>query len=278
MRRLRHAILLLFALGAGLVGLAYWGAVADPVVKRVAVAMPGWPAGAGPVRVLLMSDIHLGNAATGPKRLARIVAQANALGPDLILIAGDVITGHDPHANRAAIAALPRLLGALKAPMGVVAVPGNHDHRNGPAVLRAIRAAGITLLENGATRRGPIAIGGLDDDFSGHAQIAPTMAALDRLQGAKLILTHSPDVVPHLPGRVRLVLAGHTHCGQVVLPLIGYVTTASRHGARYACGVVREGGRTVIIAAGTGTSMLPIRIGAPPDLWLVTLGPATRRR
>ena len=72
---------------------------------------------------------------------------------------------------------------------------------------------------------------------------------------------------------VSLMLAGHTHCGQIRLPLIGYISTMSDHGDRYACGLIREGGRTLIVSAGLGTSILPLRIGAPPDFWLLDLGP-----
>ena len=73
------------------------------------------------------------------------------------------------------------------------------------------------------------------------------------------------------------MLAGHTHCGQIRLPLIGAVSTMSEHGERYACGRVDEGGRTLIVGAGLGTSILPLRLGARPDLWLVTIGPKRER-
>lgn len=69
------------------------------------------------------------------------------------------------------------------------------------------------------------------------------------------------------------MLAGHTHCGQVALPLIGPLSTMSRYGRRYACGVVREGARTLVVTAGLGTSGIPLRLGAVPDMWLVEIGP-----
>jgi hypothetical protein len=69
------------------------------------------------------------------------------------------------------------------------------------------------------------------------------------------------------------MVAGHTHCGQIALPLIGPISTMSRYGRRYACGVIREGGKTLVVGAGLGTSVLPIRIGVPPDLWVLELGP-----
>jgi len=69
------------------------------------------------------------------------------------------------------------------------------------------------------------------------------------------------------------MLAGHTHCGQIRLPFVGAVSTMSRYGQRYACGLIRENGRTLIVTAGLGTSGLPLRLGAAPDLWLIWLGP-----
>ena len=127
------------------------------------------------------------------------------------------------------------------------------------------------MLENDAMQAGPLAVGGIDDDFTGRSDVPRTLARLARLQGPKLLLSHSPDPFPDLPPDVELMLAGHTHCGQVALPFIGAVKTMSRHGKRYACGVIRERGRTLVVTAGLGTSGLPLRLGAVPDMWLLTL-------
>ena len=83
--------------------------------------------------------------------------------------------------------------------------------------------------------------------------------------------------MPELPGTghkgyVPLLLAGHTHCGQIVLPLIGAVSHVSRYRDRYLCGLKREDGKTIVVGAGLGTSILPLRLGAVPDMWLLTLG------
>ena len=246
----------------------------DPVVRRATLSLPGWPRGARPVRVALLGDIHIGTLAMEPGRLNRIVGQVDALRPDLVLIAGDFIFGHDP--NGAARLGEPMVapLRGLRAPLGVIAVPGNHDHWTGEAVVRAqLRRAGIVMLANQAVRRGPLAVGGLDDAFTGHDDVPATMTALRRLPGARLIVTHSPDVAARLPADVRLLLAGHTHCGQVVLPFWGPVENVSRYEKRYLCGVVREGAHTVVVTAGVGTSGGPFRLNAPPDIWLLTLGP-----
>jgi len=272
-KRLLLAVAFLFAAGCGLAGYSYSEARRDPVVRTARVALPGWPAGAAPVRVVLLSDLHIGTAAMDAARLERIVGQVNALGPDLVVIAGDFIYGHA--ANSAARIGAPMVapLSRLRAPLGVIAALGNHDHWTGGAAVRGLlERAGVTVIENGATERGPLAIGVVGDDFSRHADLAATLRAMAKLPGARIVLTHSPDIAPRLPADVALLLAGHTHCGQVVLPVYGPVSEVSRFGARYRCGLRREPGRTVVTTAGLGTSGGPFRLGAPPDLWLLTLG------
>jgi predicted MPP superfamily phosphohydrolase len=159
----------------------------------------------------------------------------------------------------------------------VVAVLGNHDHWTGAqAVRRQLAGAGITVLENRAVARGPIALGGVGDDFSGHADVPATLRAARSIGRPIVLLTHSPDIAPSLPGDAPLLLAGHTHCGQGVLFGLPLAPEVSRYGARYRCGLVREGARTVVVTGGLGTSGVPLRLGAPPDLWLITLVPGRR--
>jgi predicted MPP superfamily phosphohydrolase len=164
-------------------------------------------------------------------------------------------------------------LAALRARLGVVAVLGNHDHwRDAGAARAALRSAAINVLDNRAVAIGPLAIGGLDDDFTGHARLPEVVDALRGLRGARLLLSHSPDPFARVPGDIGLTLAGHTHCGQIVLPRVGALATMSRYGDRYRCGFVREHGKLLLVTAGLGTSIAPLRLGAPPEIWLLTLG------
>lgn len=274
LRALLRLLLILAGLGGALVLFCYWTAVQDPVVRHVRVAVREWPAGARPLRALLMSDIHVGGPDMPPRRLERIVAGINALEPDIVLIAGDfvtdkrLVTRHYSHDE--AIAPLA----ALRPRLATLAVMGNHDHwRDGEAAHRALARAGIRVLDNQAVQVGLVAVGGLDDDFTGRADLPATLAALGRLRGPKLILSHSPDPFPALPDDVSVMAAGHTHCGQVAPPLIGPLSTMSDYGRRYVCGVIREGGKTLVVTAGLGTSGIPLRLGAVPDLWLIEIGP-----
>lgn len=249
-------------------------ATSDPIVRRATVALPGLPPTAAPIRMVLISDIHIGSAAMGPRRLRHIVGQINALRPDLVLIAGDFIFGYDPAGAAKLGPAMIGPLSQLRARFGTIAVSGNHDWWTGMAFVRdQLERAHIRLLSNRAVAIGPLAVGGIDDDYSGHAGVAATLDQVRALPGAPLLLSHSPDVAPDLPPDMPLLLAGHTHCGQVVLPFYGPISDVTRYGTRYRCGVKHEGPHTVIVTAGLGTSGAPFRFGAPPDLWLITLVP-----
>ena len=250
----------------------YRTATADPVVRRTEVALPGLDR---PVRAVLISDIHVGGPDMPPERLARIVGQINALRPDVVLIAGDLITEKRLATRLYSMAEAIAPLGGLRPRIGTIAVLGNHDHWADPEGARhALRRAGITLLENDAVGAGPLAIGGLDDAFTGRDDVGRTVAALRRLPGVPILLSHSPDPFPRVPADVRLMAAGHTHCGQVRLPIVGALSTMSDYGQRYACGRIDEAGRTLVVTAGLGTSGIWFRLGAVPDLWLIDLRPA----
>lgn len=269
-RRLGLGLLALALLLGGAAGAGFRDARADPLVRRMAVKLPGWPAGARPIRALLWSDLHLGNAATNPEQLRRLVAQANELRPDLVVLAGDYVAGHK--AADAAVAPGLRALAALRPPLGTVAVMGNHEYwSDAPRIRRALEQAGVLVLANGAIRRGPVTVGGIDDLVNRRDNVSATVSAMQELGGAPVVVSHSPDIAPKLPPGLPLLLAGHTHCGQLVLPWLGPPVEVSAR--RYRCGAVREGGRLTIVTAGTGTSIVPLRLGAPPDWWLLTLGP-----
>jgi predicted MPP superfamily phosphohydrolase len=257
-------------------------AISRPVERRLTVGLLGWPSDASPLKVALLSDIHLGNYAMDAGRLRRIVGQVNAARPDLILLAGDFVAGHDSAGAAERAAGLEAPLSQLTAPLGVVAVLGNHDHWTSPEAVRgALVRARVTVLANEAARRGPLAILGVDDAFSGHDDVAATVASWKAIGGTPLVLTHTPDLAHKLSGEFPVVLAGHTHCGQVVLPWLGPILTRSPmqqwrplYDTRYRCGVVRDVNRTVVVTAGVGSGTSPVRLGAPPDWWLLTVGPA----
>ena len=276
MRSLLRFILALAALGLAATAYMYSVATRDPVVRRASLAMPDWPKSAPPLRVALLSDVHVAGPDMPPSRIERIVDKVNSLKPGLVLIAGDFVSDKRLATRKYPAAEGLAPLARLKAQHGVYAVLGNHDHwRNAAEVRAALRGAKVRILDNQATTVGPLRLGGVDDDFTDNADMKATVASMRAGRGSRVLLSHSPDVAALAPPDVSLILAGHTHCGQIQLPLVGAVKYESSHGERFGCGLRVERGRRVVVTAGIGTSVLPLRLGAVPDLWLLTLGPGS---
>ena len=271
---------MLVLLGVMLIGRGLWNARADPIVRTATVEVADWPDGARSVRVLLVSDTHVAGPDMPPERLAAVMRRLNRLKPDLILLAGDFHSGKSLATRHYSAAELTAPFAEAKATYGVVAVLGNHDYWFQPEpIAKGMTAAGVTVLRNEVLRRGPLIIGGIDDEVTHHHNLTRTYAAMDALgPGPRILATHSPDIVPHLPAPTAAVFAGHTHCGQIALPLIGALSYASAYGDRFGCGDMTDGGQRLFVGAGLGTSILPLRYGVPPDVWLVTLGPTGATR
>jgi predicted MPP superfamily phosphohydrolase len=271
--RVRSFLALVACLAAAVIGWGYGEAVSEPRIRTAKLDLSGWPDGAARLRILLLSDLHVAGPDMPPERLAEILDRAAAEHPDIVLIAGDLVSDKSVATRRYGLAEAVAPLKRLHPRLGTFAVLGNHDHwRNAGEARRVLAAAGVRVLDNDSVQVGPLALGGLDDAFTGHDRLAATLASMSGLHGARIMLSHSPDPFPKLPGDVALMVAGHTHCGQIRLPLIGAISTMSRYGERYACGLVRENGKTLVVSAGLGTSIAPVRIGAPPDYWLLDVG------
>jgi predicted MPP superfamily phosphohydrolase len=164
--------------------------------------------------------------------------------------------------------------GALTARYGAVAVIGNHDSWYGRQIITtALQDAGVAALWNRhvVIRRsgGPIVVAGLADEDTGDPDFA---AALDGAPAGAdtIVISHSPDPFAEMPDGPALMLAGHGHCGQVTIPLLGRPILPLRN-KRYGCHLVEEGGRTMYVTAGIGTSIIPVRFLNPPEIVLITI-------
>jgi predicted MPP superfamily phosphohydrolase len=165
----------------------------------------------------------------------------------------------------------------LQAPLGVYAVLGNHDWWfNGKHVRKAFDDAGIRVIDNHAL---PIEkegnrfwLVGLGDAWTGRPAVNETFAMVPA--GAPTIaLTHNPDLFLQLPDRDLLLLAAHTHGGQVNLPFVGRLVVPSKYGQRFAAGLVREDSKTLFVTTGIGTSIFPVRFRVPPEIVILTIRP-----
>lgn len=267
------ALLVLAALAAGIDGFAI-----EPASIRVrpyALALKQAPAPLPGLKIAVISDLHAGAPFIDATKIARIVALSNAAQPDLVLLTGDVfvndVIGGHPLDPAAAVAAL----GQLQARLGVYLVFGNHDHDADTGALRRLLAgSSIRFMDNAVQRidtgHGSLWLLGLADFGSDTPDVAGTLAQV--IDGAPVIaFTHNPDVFPLLPARVNLLVAGHTHGGQVCLPLLGRGRIPSMYGRkRFAAGHVVEQ-TDLFVSTGIGTSHIPVRFGVPPEISLLTL-------
>lgn len=234
------------------------------------LTLPRWPAVCDRKRVVVLADLHEGSPFNGLDKLDYIVARTQAARPDLILLAGDYVIHGVLGGTFVPPDDMVPALRRLSAPMGVYAVLGNHDHWHNPVeVTRALEAAGIPVLEDAATEIGAgdcrIWLAGISDLWTGAHDVKKALAAVP-LDATVIALTHNPDIFVEVPERVALTIAGHTHGGQVYIPLIGRPVVPSRYGQRYAVGHVEEDGRHLFVSAGLGTSILPVRFLVPPEI------------
>src|SRR5262249_24301483 len=141
-------------------------------------------------------------------------------------------------------------------------------------VKESVETAGILVIENDSAmieRNGAtIWIAGIADKWEGNPDIASALARVDN-SGPVIAFTHNPDIFPSIPAKVALAIAGHTHGGQVALPIIGRPIVPSEFGERYAAGHIVEGGKHLFVASGIGTSILPVRFRVPPEISLLTI-------
>jgi uncharacterized protein len=233
--------------------------------------LPRWPAALNGLRLGLLSDLHSGAPYAGLKAIARAVARLNEEAPDAMLLLGDYIDAHPLWGGRIAPEAIARELGALKAPLGTYAVLGNHDWKQaGDRMWTALQNAGIEVLENRVVHTGDIYVAGLADLRRRRPDLPGALAGVPA--GAPVVLlAHDPDAFPYVPDRIALTLSGHTHGGQVAIPRLRRLAIPSRYGERYARGHVVEDGRHLYVTSGLGTSGLPVRLFAPPEVVVLEL-------
>ena len=256
--------------------LVIWAFFIEPnrlVVRHQTIQVSEWPQELSGIRIAVISDLHVGARFIDDDKLRLIVRRTNELQPSLIVILGDYMTGRAGTTNPPETFAV--ILKELKAPLGVYSVLGNHDWWfDGSRVRRALKANGMRVLEDEFTelrfQSGSFWLVGLADLWTRPQRVEQTIAQIP--QGRPIIaITHNPDIFPQVPTRVPLLLAGHTHGGQVRFPLIGTVVQASDYGERYVRGHVFEQNHHLFVTTGIGTSIMPVRFAVPPEIVLLTI-------
>ena len=259
-------------------------AATDLVITDYWPVPPRWP-DKQRLTITVIADLHAGGPNMGLARVQQVVDSANALGSELIVVLGDFFATHKFVTERVPHAAWAAELARLKAPLGVYAIYGNHDWwYDIDGVRAALHQVRIPVLENDAMLLGKPGqrfwLAGLGDQiayrlgpntFRGVDDLPGTLARV-RSDDPVILLAHEPDIFPHVPDRVALTLSGHTHGGQVKFPFMEPMWVPSAFGARFAYGHIVEHDRHLIVSGGLGTSIVPLRLGVPPEIVRVRLG------
>lgn len=260
-------------------------------VVRMKVKLAGLSASLDGFTIAQLSDLHLGPYVR-VEQTRKAVALTNGLSPDLIVLTGDYVYGSADYSKACA-----QELAALKAPYGVYAVLGNHDHWiDADIVTDNLREVGITVLDNdhqpiqvgearlwliGIDTRGITASGGWISSLSRSDLRALWQKEYDSLQAIlealpakekRILLAHNPDFVETMPLEpIDLILSGHTHGGQVRLPILGTPLLPSAYGQKYAQGLVRSDRTPIYVNRGIGLIPPPVRFLCRPEVTLIRL-------
>ncbi|MFQ5586203.1 MAG: metallophosphoesterase [Thermodesulfobacteriota bacterium] len=208
--------------------------------------------------------------------------------PNMIVLTGDFVSGSTKFIassvgdfNKKYLDRCIDALGGLRAPMGIYGVLGNHDLWSGKEAARTIcrefsRRLDVVWLRNSNTpleKEGQrINLLGVDDYWEGGSLIQASRGLAPGT--VKILLSHNPDInddIELLKQEIDLVLSGHTHGGQVVLPLVGMLYIPSKFGEKYRAGLVSDGNRKTYITRGVGNLLFPFRFNCPPEVTLLTL-------
>jgi uncharacterized protein len=249
-----------------------------PDARKIDVTSPAavldhLPAEWDGLRVALISDLHVGRVAFAPY-VRGVVELANRQKPDIVAMLGDYVVQ-----DGAMTADVVAALAGLEAPLGKFAVLGNHDHWAGAAdVAATLDRAGVTVLRNSrrivtrcAGGANPLCLAGVDDMWEGDVDIEAALRGVSP-QTPRIILCHNPDFAERLPAglRVDLMLCGHTHGGQIRLPVLTRMLASVRN-RKYREGLVRGPRCPLYVTRGLGVVGLPIRFRCPAELAILTL-------
>lgn len=220
------------------------------------------------LRIVSLADIH--PQPNQKKRVKEIVEKSNSLNPDFVFLLGDYVYGYSEK-DTLPIDIIAKELSLLKSKYGTFAILGNHDWWvNGHKISQTLSENKIKVIYNGNTKvkvnNNTIYIAGVEDYDTRNPSIE---AAMFGTKKPIILLTHNPDLFPKVPNEVNLTLSGHTHGGQVTIPLLGALFIPSKYGKKYASGLVIENHRKMIISKGLGNSILPIRFNCLPEIVVV---------
>ena len=254
---------------------AFWLEPAHFIITEATIKLPRWHKSCDGLKIVLLSDLHVGSPHNDLENLTRVVTATNELKPDLILLAGDYVIHEVVGGHFVKPEPIAKELEKLTAPLGIYAVLGNHDWWYSETKMKAaFNTHHIPLVDNQSSliKHGECQfwLAGIGDYWMGQHGIQQALRNIPE-QDTVLAFTHNPDVFYELPERIAITLAGHTHGGQVNLPVLGRLIVPSRYGEELAIGHIKQGGNNMFVTTGIGTSILPVRFRVPPEIALITL-------
>ena len=244
------------------------------VEREHVLSLANWPVQCDGLRVNVVTDLHVGSPRNGIDKLDRVVAQLARSDADIVLMAGDYVILRVLAGTYVPPEVIARHIRPLTARKQVYAVLGNHDWwKDGARVSRAFSAAGVHMIDNMAmpvdAGRCHFWLAGLGDLMEGRPDVQAAFAMVP-LDMPVVALTHEPALWPRIPDSAALTIAGHTHGGQI--NPFGLLTPRHYWAHSYQLnGTYAIGSRSLFVSPGIGTSILPMRLGVPPEISRLTL-------
>lgn len=257
---------------------------------RVSVKIKNLPDPLQGLKLGLLTDLH--SSFIVPSDLFRAAGRLiMSEKPDLIVFTGDFISGSTKFLSGSIgkfkneyLTSCVDALSLLEAPLGIYGVLGNHDFWSGPDSIRAIcetftKRLGLVWLRNRSVelKKGGSSFHllGVDDYWEESCSLAAACRGVDA-DSVKVLLSHNPDInddISHMRERIDLVLSGHTHGGQIVMPFLGQPVIPSKFGQKYRAGLVFDGDRQTYISRGVGCLLAPVRLNCLPEATVLSFRP-----
>ena len=262
------------AIAMGAAGLVADGVLLEPrhvVVERKTIAINDLPDAFDGFRICQITDVHHGPF-TGLGFIKEVVEKVNSLNPGLVVLTGDYVD----HSSKYIVPAVSALC-RLKSSNGVLAVLGNHDHwMDAKLTQEVFNRYNVPVITNShkliEIKDKAICVAGVGDLMEDSQDLKAAFYGVPA-DIPRILLSHNPDYAESMPAseRVDLVLAGHTHGGQVRMPFSIAPITMSMYGQKYAGGLVRSASGQVYVSRGIGVVGLPVRFNCPPEITIITL-------
>ncbi len=292
-RKLVYALIAFSVIGFLCLAYSYFIEPHRLVVNNKGLSITGLSPEFDRLKIVAISDIHGGSHGVDEARLRQVVELTNQQNPDIIVLLGDFVsqTGNKDINGIRPLKMQPETIGAglkgFRAKYGTFAVLGNHDGwYNDNLVATALEQNGIDVLQGEALNLSingkVLKLLGLKDHmyirtWRDYALDAKSIVENSGPSSDVIVLQHSPDVLPIIAGDnliskdLRLMIAGHTHGGQVWFPILGTPIVPSSYGQKYSYGHISDHGVDMFVTSGVGTSILPIRFIMPPEIAVLTL-------